>query len=77
MSSNNMNAWRTGSGTEEDPYIFHDNEYGVAPDYLLETQFLLNTEKLLEIYTLIKNNQPQLAVITHDNWNTKSVYIMP
>lgn len=77
MSSNNMNAWRTGSGTEEDPYIFHDNEYGVEPDYLLETQFLLNTEKLLEIYTLIKNDQPQLTVITHYNWNTKSVYIMP
>lgn len=35
MSSNSINAYRTGSGTEEDPFVFHSNEYGIEPDYLV------------------------------------------
>src|SRR5690606_6277608 len=28
MSSTNLSAYRTGAGTEEDPYVYHHNEFG-------------------------------------------------
>ena len=37
MSSNNIQAYRTGTGTVEDPYVFHDTEFGVIPDFELES----------------------------------------
>lgn len=34
MSSNNLSAYRTGGdGTEENPYTYEANEFGIAPDY--------------------------------------------
>jgi len=33
MSSNSMYGYRTGAGTEEDPYVYTPNEFGVPVDY--------------------------------------------
>ncbi len=50
MSSNSIEAYRTGSGTEEDPFVYHDVEYGITPDYIIENYSdLLDEEVLLGI----------------------------
>ncbi|AUD63565.1 hypothetical protein BK010_08670 [Tenericutes bacterium MO-XQ] len=49
MSSNNVSAYRTGSGTDEDPYVYHHNEFGIEPDYDLFTPDLYNAQKILDI----------------------------
>lgn len=49
MSSNNINAYRTGTGTEEDPYVYNNNEFGITPDYELEIDFIYDNVKLNEI----------------------------
>lgn len=47
MSSTNLNGYRTGSGTEEDPYVYTANEYGINPDYVLEYSQLYDETTLL------------------------------
>lgn len=49
MSSNNIGAYRTGTGTESDPYVYHDNEFGIAPDYPLDVTNLYKVDLLLDI----------------------------
>lgn len=49
MSSNNVNGYRTGLGTEEDPFIYHDNEFGIAPDYVLSYSLLYDNSTLTNI----------------------------
>lgn len=49
MSSNNISSYRTGSGTEEDPYVYHDNEFGIEPDYPINVSSLFNSSVLLNI----------------------------
>lgn len=49
MSSNNINAYRTGSGTEEDPYVYHNNEYGITPDYPIDIDLIYDEDTLLNI----------------------------
>ncbi len=50
MSSNNMNAYRTGTGTEDDPYVYHNNEFGIDPDYPIDIEDIYNPEVLLQIF---------------------------
>lgn len=47
MSSNSLSAFRRGEGTEEDPYLYLDNEQGITPDHILNVMELYNIEKLL------------------------------
>jgi C-terminal processing protease CtpA/Prc len=49
MSSNNVSAYRTGTGTDEDPYVYNDNEFGIVPDYPLFTADLYDAQKILDI----------------------------
>ena len=49
MSSNNINAYRTGSGTSSDPYVYHANEFGINPDYLINISLLYDISTLLGI----------------------------
>lgn len=49
MSSNNISAYRTGAGTEADPYVYHDNEFGIEPTDILFTADLYDATKILEI----------------------------
>ena len=49
MSSTNINAYRTGAGTEEDPYVYHNNEYGIAPDYPIDISLIYDEATLLGI----------------------------
>ena len=49
MSSNNIGAYRTGTGTTEDPYVFHNTEFGITPDYEIEIELIYDTQTLLDI----------------------------
>jgi C-terminal processing protease CtpA/Prc len=49
MSSVNMNAYRTGTGTEEDPYVYHNNEFGIEPDYTISISDIYSPSTLLPI----------------------------
>lgn len=49
MSSNSINAYRIGEGTEQNPYEYLDNEYGIKPDYELQINELLKNESILNI----------------------------
>jgi len=50
MSSNNINAYRTGSGTEEDPFVYHNNEFGITPDFAIDINLIYNVETLLTVF---------------------------
>lgn len=50
MSSNNINAYRTGTGTDEDPYVYHNNEFGIAPDYPINIQDIYTIDTLLQVF---------------------------
>jgi len=47
MSSNSMNGYRTGSGTEQDPYVYVNNEFGIDPDVVIPVADLYNEDLLL------------------------------
>ena len=49
MSSNNISAYRTGSGTDQDPYVYHNVEFGITPDFEIDIDDIFNTQVLLEI----------------------------
>ncbi len=49
MSSNNINAYRIGTGTPEDPYEFIHNEFGIAPDFPIDITQIYNATTLLGI----------------------------
>lgn len=49
MSSNNVSAYRLGDGTEESPYTYHNNEFGITPDYPIEMANIYNSNVLLAI----------------------------
>ncbi len=48
-SSNNISAIRTGTGTELDPYIYTDVEFGVIPDNVINLNDIYNATVLLGI----------------------------
>ena len=50
MSSNSINATRSGSGTEEDPYVYENNEYGIEPDILIDIEKLYDEVTLLTAF---------------------------
>ncbi len=50
MSSNNINAYRTGTGTEEDPYVFYSNEYGIEPHYEVPVYTVVDSQIFANIY---------------------------
>ena len=49
MSSNNINAYRTGLGTEEDPYQYHPNEFGIEPTHPLNMTDIYDEDTLFDI----------------------------
>jgi hypothetical protein len=50
MSSNSVSAIRTGSGTEEDPYVYENNEFGITPDIIIEITEIYDEEILLTAF---------------------------
>ena len=50
MSSNSINATRSGSGTDEDPYVYENNEYGIEPDILIDIENLYDEVTLLTAF---------------------------
>ena len=50
MSSNNINAYRTGTGTVEDPYVYHNNEFGITPDVVVGINQIYDSNSLLQIF---------------------------
>ena len=48
-SSNSISAIRTGSGTELDPYVYSDVEFGVVPDYVIDLTDIYSNTVLLGI----------------------------
>lgn len=50
MSSNNISAYRTGAGTDEDPYVYHNTEFGIDPDYAIDIEDIYNPNVLLQIF---------------------------
>ncbi len=49
MSSNNISALRTGSGTDLDPYVFEPVEFGLMPDYEIPLEDIYDVDVLLNI----------------------------
>jgi len=49
MSSNNIGAYRTGAGTEADPYVYHNTEFGIEPDYPIDIDMIYDVDTLLGI----------------------------
>ncbi len=49
MSSNSINGYFTGEGTELDPYVFVANEFGITPDFAIATEDLFDTAILTAI----------------------------
>jgi len=50
MSSVNINAYRTGSGTEADPYVYTANEFGIDPDVAIDVTQIYDAPTLLQIF---------------------------
>lgn len=50
MSSNNLEALRLGAGTEEDPYVYVNNELGIVPDVVLSIADIYDAETLLAAF---------------------------
>jgi len=50
MSSNNINAYRTGSGTTEDPWVYVNNEFGITPDIAIPINQIYNATILLQVF---------------------------
>ena len=48
-SSNNISAYRTGTGTVEDPYLYHNVEFGISPDFEIDIDDIFSITVLLEI----------------------------
>ena len=42
-------AYRTGAGTIEDPYVFHNTEFGITPDFEIEMENIFDVDTLLAI----------------------------
>ena len=49
MSSNNISAYRTGTGTDEDPFVYHSVEFGVDPDHVFDISDLYDEDVILQI----------------------------
>lgn len=49
MSSNSIGAYRTGTDTPEDPYVYHNTEFGFEPDVALTLSVIYDTQTLLDI----------------------------
>lgn len=60
MSSNNINAYRTGAGTLEDPYVFHSNEFGIDPTHPININSLYDANVILGILNEVYPEDPVL-----------------
>ena len=49
MSSNSINAYTTGDGSEENPFVFVSNEFGITPTNLISINDLYNPLVLIPI----------------------------
>lgn len=47
MSSNNIGAYRTGAGTDTDPYVYHNTEFGITPDIEIDLGDIYDATTLL------------------------------
>lgn len=47
MSSNSLTAYRTGIGTPEDPFVFHDVEFGIDPTAIIAMEEIYDDATLL------------------------------
>lgn len=50
MSSNSVGAIRTGSGTDEDPYVYENNEFGITPDIVIDIEDIYDEEILITAF---------------------------
>ncbi len=50
MSSNNINGYREGAGTEENPYVYYNNEFGITPDYPISIDLIYDVDTLLQVF---------------------------
>ena len=50
MSSNSLSAFRLGTGTEQDPYVYEPNELGVEPDIIVSINMLYDEATLLTAF---------------------------
>ena len=46
-SSNSVGAIRTGSGSDEDPYVYENNEFGITPDIVIDITDIYDEEILI------------------------------
>lgn len=51
MSSNSLSAYRLGSGTVEDPYVYYDNEFGITPDIEIDINLIYDEVTLLSAFS--------------------------
>lgn len=49
-SSNSVGAIRTGSGTDEDPYVYENNEFGITPDIVIDITDIYDEEILITAF---------------------------
>jgi hypothetical protein len=49
-SSNSVGAIRTGSGTDEDPYVYENNEFGITPDIVIDIEDIYDEEILITAF---------------------------
>lgn len=49
-SSNSVGAVRTGSGTDEDPYVYENNEFGITPDIVIDITDIYDEEILITAF---------------------------
>lgn len=49
MSSNSINAYTTGDGSDDNPYVFVSNEFGITPTNLISINDLYNPDILIPI----------------------------
>ena len=49
-SSNSVGAIRTGLGTDEDPYVYENNEFGITPDIVIDITDIYDEEILITAF---------------------------
>ena len=49
-SSNSVGAIRTGSGSDEDPYVYENNEFGITPDIVIDITDIYDEEILITAF---------------------------
>ena len=50
MSSNSVSAYRLGTGNDENPYLYFDNEFGITPDIEISIDQIFDEETLMTAF---------------------------